>query len=38
MKFLSANKILYERQFGFRRNHLTTHALSAITEKIRQSL
>ena len=36
MTFLNANVILYERQFGFRHNHLTTHVLSAITEKIRQ--
>ena len=37
MTFLNANEILYERQFGFRHNHSTTHALSAITEKIRQA-
>ena len=37
MTFLNANGILYERQFDFRHNHLTTHALSAITEKIRQA-
>ena len=37
MTFLNANDKLYERQFGFRHNHLTTHALSAITEKIRQA-
>ena len=37
MTFLNANKILYERQFGFRHNHSTTHALPAITEKIRQT-
>ena len=35
--FLNANDVLYERQFGFRHNHSTTHALSAITEKIRQA-
>ena len=37
MTFLNANEILFERQFGFRHNHSTTHALSAITEKIRQA-
>ena len=37
MTFLNANEILYKRQFGFRHNHSTTHALSAITEKIRQA-
>ena len=31
MMFLNANRILYERQFDFRHNHSTTHALSAIT-------
>ena len=35
MTFLSANEILYERQFGFR--HSTNHALLPITEKIRQA-
>ena len=37
MTFLNANDVLHERQFGFRHNHSTTHALSAITEKIRQA-
>ena len=37
MTFLNANKVLCERQFGFRDNHSTTHALSAITEKIRRA-
>ena len=37
MTFLNTNDVLYERQFGFRHNHSTTHALSAITEKIRQA-
>ena len=37
MTFLKTNKILYEIQFGFRHNHSTIHALSAITEKIRQA-
>ena len=37
MTFLNANGILYERQFDFRHNHSTAHALSAITEKIRQA-
>ena len=37
MTFLNANDVLYERQFGFRHKHSTTHALSAITEKIRQA-
>ena len=37
MTFLNANEIIYEWQFGFRHNHSTAHALSAITEKIRQA-
>ena len=36
MRFLNANDVLYERQFGFRGNYSTTRALSAITEKVRQ--
>ena len=34
MTFLNANEVLYERKFGFRHNHSTTHALSVITEKL----
>ena len=37
MMFLNANDILHERQFGFAHNQSTTHAFSAITEKIRQA-
>ena len=37
MTFLNINEILYERQFGCRHNHSTTHALSAVSEKIRQA-
>ena len=32
-KFLNKYVILYEKQFGFRNNHSTTHALLEITEK-----
>ena len=32
--FLNKHNI-YERQFGFRHNHSTTHALLEITEKIK---
>ena len=38
MTFLNANKILYERQIGFRHSHIITRALSAITEKHQASL
>ena len=37
MTFLNSNDVLYERQFGFRHNHSTPHALSGITEKSRQA-
>ena len=36
-KFLNKYAILYEKQFGFRNNHSTTHALLEITEKIKQA-
>ena len=35
--FLNKNAILYKKQFGFRKNHSTTHALLEITEKIKQA-
>ena len=34
--FLSTNNILYEKQFGFRNQHSTNHALIEITEKRKQ--
>ena len=36
-KSLNKFGILYEKQFGFRNNHSTTHALLEITEKIKQA-
>ena len=36
--FLENHKILYEHQYGFRKQHSTTHALINITEKIRGAL
>ena len=36
-KFLNKYGILYEKQFRFRNNHSTTHALLEITEKIKQA-
>ena len=32
----SANNVLYEKQFGFRNQHSTSHTLIEITEKIKQ--
>ena len=36
--FLENNNIFYDKQFGFRNKHSTTHALTEITEKIREAL
>ena len=36
--FLEGNSSFYNRQFGFRNNHSTNHALIEITEKIRKAL
>ena len=36
--FLESSKVIYNRQYGFRNNHSTTHALIEITEKIRSAL
>ena len=36
--FLEVHKILYENQFGFRRNNSTAHSLIEITEKIKESI
>ena len=35
--FLNSNSILFEKQFGFRHSHSTTHALRGIIEKIKQA-
>ena len=34
--FLEESEILFEKQFGFRKNHSTNHALISIVEKIRK--
>lgn len=34
---LTKNNVLFEKQFGFGQNCCTTHALIAITEKIKQA-
>ena len=38
LKFLSLNKSLSDRQFGFRNEHSTVHALISLTENIRNKL
>ena len=37
-EFLELNKLIYNRQFGFRANHSTNHALISITESIKSFL
>ena len=37
-KFLESNKLIYTRQFGFRANHSTNHALISTTESIKSYL
>ena len=36
--FLNESDILFEKQFGFRKNHSTNHALLSIVEEIRKNL
>lgn len=36
--FLDNFKIIYEKQFGFRKKHSTSHTLISLTEEIRKSL
>ena len=38
MKFLEKNKILRNRQFGFRKKHSTVHGLVTLTEDIKKSI
>ena len=38
LKFLNKNNILYKYQFGFRKNHATTHALTEVIDYIYKSL
>ena len=35
--FLNQQNLFYDKQFGFRNSHSTTHALTELTEKIRQA-
>ena len=36
--FLEHHSILFENQFGFRKNNSTSYALMEITEKIKESI
>ena len=37
-KFMENSQLFYSRQFGFRSNHSTNHALISITESIKNSI
>ena len=37
-KFLENSQLFYSKQFGFRSNHSTNHALTSITETIKNSV
>ena len=36
--FLELHNVLFEKQFGFRKNNSTSYALMEITEKIKESI
>ena len=38
VNFLEINKLLYNRQFGFRRKHSTVHGLTTVTEDLKKSI
>ena len=37
-EFLENHKVLYEKQFGFRKNNSTIYALMEITERVKESI
>ena len=38
IEFLDENNILYEYQFGFRKNHSTSHAIITLVERVTKAL
>ena len=38
MRYIEINHILYDKQFGFRANHSTDHAVLSITDKIQNAI
>ena len=34
LNFIESNNILYDNQFGFRKNHSTTHAIITLVERV----
>ena len=38
LNFIDSNNILYDNQFGFRKNHSTTHAIITLVERVSKAL
>ena len=38
LNFIDTNNILYDNQFGFRKNHSTTHAIITLVERVSKAL
>ena len=38
LNFIESNNILYDNQFGFRKNHSTTHAIITLVERVSKAL
>ena len=38
MDFLDDNMVFYKRQFGFRKNHSTSHAIITLVERVSKAL
>ena len=38
MDFLVSNNILYDKQFGFRKSHSTSHAIITLVDKVSRAL
>ena len=38
IEFIEENNILYEYQFGFRKNHSTSHAIITLVERVNKAL
>ena len=38
VNFIESNNILYDNQFGFRKNHSTTHVIITLVERLSRAL
>ena len=38
MQYINSNDILYDKQFGFRKGHSTSHAIITLVEKVSKAL